>query len=57
MMRYFLSATFLIIVFLYAMYLCVLIIINNANVRQNLFYHYNCIPSTLLNTVKVHKLK
>jgi hypothetical protein len=56
-MKYFLSTTFLIIVFLYAMYFCVLIIVNNSRVRRDLFYKYNYIPVTLLNTVKVYKLK
>ncbi|AOT85519.1 pif-7 [Cyclophragma undans nucleopolyhedrovirus] len=54
---YFLSATFLIIVFIYLMYFCATIVINNARVRRELFYHYNYIPDTLLNTVRVHKLK
>ncbi|AKN81034.1 hypothetical protein [Lonomia obliqua multiple nucleopolyhedrovirus] len=54
---YFLSATFLVIVFIYLMYFCVNIIINNTRVRQQLFYHYNYVPDTLLNTVRVHRLK
>nr|UIX56173.1 HycuOrf-45 hypothetical protein [Hyphantria cunea nucleopolyhedrovirus]UIX56319.1 HycuOrf-45 hypothetical protein [Hyphantria cunea nucleopolyhedrovirus] len=56
-MKYFLSATFLLIIFLYAIYFCVVIIFNNRRVRRNLFYQYNYIPASLLNTVKVHKLK
>ncbi|ANF29686.1 ORF_38 [Catopsilia pomona nucleopolyhedrovirus] len=56
-MKYFLSATFLIIIFMYTVYFCILIVINNNRVRQNLFYHYNYVPDTLLNTVNVHKLK
>ncbi|ABF50284.1 unknown [Antheraea pernyi nucleopolyhedrovirus] len=56
-MKYFLSATFLIIVFLYAVYFCVLIIINNERVRRDLFYQYNYIPAALLRTVRVHQLK
>ena len=56
-MKYFLSATLLIIVFLYAMYFCVFIIVNNSRVKRDLFYQYNYIPAALLSTVKVHKLK
>jgi hypothetical protein len=54
---YFLSASFLIIVFIYLLYFCVRIIINNARVRRDLFYHYNYIPETLVDTVRVHRLK
>ena len=54
---YFLSGIFLIVIFLYLMYLCVCIIINNKEVRRQLFYQYNYIPDTLLNTVHVHRLK
>ncbi|BAE72334.1 ORF45 peptide [Hyphantria cunea nucleopolyhedrovirus] len=56
-MKYFLSATFLIIIFLYAIYFCVVIIVNNKRVQRNLFYQYNYIPASLLNTVKVHNIK
>ncbi|ABL76038.1 Mv-ORF86 peptide [Maruca vitrata nucleopolyhedrovirus] len=56
-MKYFLSATFLIIVFMYLMYFCISIIVNNARVQRDLFYHYNYVPDTILNTVRVHKLK
>ncbi|AAN28145.1 hypothetical protein QKT50_gp107 [Rachiplusia ou multiple nucleopolyhedrovirus] len=56
-MKYFLSATFLIIVFMYLMYFCISIVVNNARVQQDLFYHYNYVPDTLLNTVRVRKLK
>ncbi|AKR14124.1 hypothetical protein [Dasychira pudibunda nucleopolyhedrovirus] len=56
-MKYFLSATFLIIIFLYAIYFCVFIIVNNARVRRSLFYQYNYIPAALLSTVRVHGLK
>ncbi|BBU37525.1 per os infectivity factor 7 [Choristoneura diversana nucleopolyhedrovirus] len=56
-MKYFLSATFLIIIFLYAIYFCVFIVVNNARVRRDLFYQYNYIPAALLNTIKVHKLR
>lgn len=56
-MKYFLSAIFLIIVFMYAMYFCITIVVNNGRVQRDLFYHYNYVPDTLLNTVRVHKLK
>lgn len=56
-MKYFLSSTFLVIMFIYAIYLCAYIVINNARVRRDLFYHYNYIPAALLSAVKVHKLK
>ncbi|AVA31134.1 ac110 [Oxyplax ochracea nucleopolyhedrovirus] len=56
-MKYFLSSIFLIVIFIYSIYLCFIIILNNRRVERNLFYYYNYIPDTLLNTVKVHKLK
>lgn len=56
-MKYFLSATFLTIIFIYAIYFCVVVIINNSRVRRDLFYQYNYIPAPLINTVKIHKLK
>lgn len=56
-MKYLLSATFLIILFLYSIYFCVFIIVNNARVRRDLFYQYNYIPAALLDTVRVRRLK
>ncbi|UZE89723.1 PIF-7 [Parapoynx stagnalis nucleopolyhedrovirus] len=54
---YFVSATFLIIIFIYLMYFIVIVIINNTRVRRELFYKYNYIPDTLLDAVTVYQLK